>query len=890
MDWDWALDRWRSAALIDVEAEAAIREWEQQRESRAAELRRYAVDAGAYLGTAVATFGMWLLIALMESGTGAFAMSLVVAGLVAMASQSTVWFESRSVPDAFGAASIALISIGLGYLLADLSAGADPWFAWIVISGVAAGLGFTLYRRSEWELGITLSLATAALPLIPLSLGFVVPELDCGDLFDGQRAVAPWAQWTTIALVTGVGVGILAGVQLFARRLRASTRVWLRLGASLGVAIGLTVVALVLVPPEIDWVAFAVGLVITARAWSAGQAELLPGSALLVVGPAVGLPDLDHALRLALTVSFLGTTLVVALGLCAPRWRDKLSNSWLLPLWELLLVFSGVGAGVGLTLYQAELSALGMVWGLTLLAAGLVYERPLSAAFGALGFYAALLTLASTQLDSVTGAAAATVSVGLLILALSGYFRRPRLVRWARRIRASGGAGRLDAALGRWREAELIGADVETAIREWNAAHPGVDRLALLRVTDIGAYLGASVVVVGMALFASSVDSGWTAAGLAWAVSATAIVVAPLAVRHGYRALGDAGSAAAVVLISIGLVYLLEQIGSDREVWLGWLIVCLVACAAGLALHRWTASGLSLMPAAAGLALVPLSIVFGQIPPEQIVSDSANTPFGEPPPLDAWRQWSALGLAAGVSVALIAGASWARRWWRPPADPADAALPAPSAGSLVRLSAALGAAVVALVVGVGSPDLLVGWAMLLAGGALTLWMFRSGHGEFLPATALLLLGGLAEGADVDESLWLGLAGAFLAVNLATTTIIRRPPSVARLHGLKRVTDQPLRPIWEAALLVGGICSAVVLTIHDVHYGLLTLPWSLAVVWSGRSVRRRLPVGLGGVACYAVPLIIVVQNVEGVGAGAAWTVLYGLLILALRFGSGMRDAS
>ena len=132
------------------------------------------------------------------------------------------------------------------------------------------------------------------------------------------------------------------------------------------------------------------------------------------------------------------------------------------------------------------------------------------------------------------------------------------------------------SALTRWREADLIDEEMESAVLEWeaerSATHPKAAnrRISHGRVADVAAYLGASIVVIAWLLLTVSLfDDGLSSFAFSLAGGIIAVATAWLADRNRAPALADACSGVAVLLIVVAVGWLLDEIGDDDQLWLG---------------------------------------------------------------------------------------------------------------------------------------------------------------------------------------------------------------------------------------------------------------------------------------------------------------------------------
>ena len=425
-DWQSALRRWREAGLVDAETYAAVQVWESSRSGGRPGRSGRVADVAAYLGVSIAAIAaLFLAGALFDDGWGRFGLTLV-AGVAATVA---AWWTGRSGPtalsDAWAGAAVALVALGVAMLLEDVGDEDQLWAGWLLSSMVvvASGTGMFALVRSR----LALVAATGGLAQLPIALAVQAGAFD-GGIFDSyqQGSLDSWELWTTYALVGLVSAALLFLVGRPNRWVDASLVVWGRLGASIGAGLAILTLAGASTSPIIDWLVLLAGWVVTAWALRDGRAELLPASALLLIGAlAGGLSDVDNGARLSLTILVLLTGVeLTALGMVGPRVLGRLADHWLTPFWESALLIGGVTAAAVLSASSPELATVGIVWALIVLAAGLIYERRLAFAFGAIGVYAALLALVIDQFESSVAAAVGTLVFGLLVVLAGIVWRR----------------------------------------------------------------------------------------------------------------------------------------------------------------------------------------------------------------------------------------------------------------------------------------------------------------------------------------------------------------------------------------------------------------------------------------------------------------------------------
>ncbi len=425
-DWSAALARWRAAGLVDEQTADSVRAWEAEQASNSSLAHGRVADAAAYLGVSIVIAAVYMLGATVLEDAAAFAALSVAVGVIAAVS---AWLSQRvgaaALSDACAGAAVLLIAAALAALLDELGGEDDVWIGWLLVSLCVALTGAGLVRLVRSRLAF--AAAAAAVALIPLTLAVEAGGLEAG-IYGSEGSLDGWRQWAALAVAALVGGALLYA--LSRPRLDGQLARWGRLGASLGTGVAILGLAGASASPVSDWMALLAGWVITGWALRDARPELLPASALLLVGAlAGGLSDIDHGARLGLTVIVLLTALeLTALGLAGPRLTGRLAGHWLTPAWESTLLIAGVAGASILAAHSPGWGALGLVWALVLLIAGVYWEHRLAFAFGVIGVYSAGLTLVLGQFDSSAGAAFGTLAFGLLVV-LSGII-------WRRRFRA----------------------------------------------------------------------------------------------------------------------------------------------------------------------------------------------------------------------------------------------------------------------------------------------------------------------------------------------------------------------------------------------------------------------------------------------------------------------
>ncbi len=422
-DWESALERWREAGLIEVETAVAIKAWESGRLAGTPTNRL--VDAVSYLGVSILLVGALMLIALASDGDDwwlvlPFGLGAIAVGLTWLSKIS----DLRAMSDGFACGSIVLITLGLGLSLDEV---ADPeheaiGFLLLCLCVVFVGGGMVRLARSP----ISTFLAAGALAVMPLSIAIAGDALDVGLYGSSFRTLADWALWSTFGSVVVIGIGILLLLRHSRRWLAPELEIWARLGASLGSGAAILALAGASTEPAIDWMALLIGWIVTAWALRGGRIELLPASGLLLLGSlAGGLSDLDSGPRLGLVLVVLFTAIeLTALGMAGRRWLGRLEDHWLTPFWKSVLLAGGVTASAILAAESEGLAAIGIVWAVVLLLAGVARQQRLELFFGVVGVYASGLTLVLGQYESSLGAIIGTLFFGVVIVAGAIIWRR----------------------------------------------------------------------------------------------------------------------------------------------------------------------------------------------------------------------------------------------------------------------------------------------------------------------------------------------------------------------------------------------------------------------------------------------------------------------------------
>ena len=421
-DWESVLGRWAKAGLLGDETTEAIRAWEAEQAARSSASRL--VDALSYLGVSIVLVGALLGVGLMDSSDDGTIYLPLAMGLAAGLLARRAWrFELRAVSDGFAASTVILLSLALGIGLERVGDGDQYAVGFFLICLCSLLVGGLMVRLVSSRLATLL--AAVALGLMPFSI--VVEDDALNVILDGGTAwLSGWELWGAFAAV--IAVGIVAQIVMLrpSRLIDADAAPWARLGASLATGVAMLWLASSSPVEAFDWMPLLAGWLVTALAFRQNRFELLPASALLLLGAlAGGLSSLDSDLRFALTIVVLFSALqVTVIGMAGPRLLGPLAEHWLMPFWQAALLAGGVVAVTMLAVEHDALATIGIIWGLFLLLAGVARRQRLELFFGVVGVYATGLTLILGSLESNLGAVVATLIFGLLVVAGAIIWRR----------------------------------------------------------------------------------------------------------------------------------------------------------------------------------------------------------------------------------------------------------------------------------------------------------------------------------------------------------------------------------------------------------------------------------------------------------------------------------
>lgn len=429
-DWESVLSRWSEAGLIADSDADAIRAWEAEQQPRSPASR--VVDALTYLGVSIVVIGVLMLVGLTSDDSPVWLLvplaSALAAGYTAAAAARA---NAASLADAGSAASVVLLTVVWALFLDEIGSGDQAAIGWLLVCIMALISGAVMVRLTRSPLA--LMLAGAAVGLLPVAIAIAGSDPASGIFDDGLWGLAGWAHWTALAATVLLGGGALAALARPRRwQQLAGTDTplgWARLGVSMGAAIAVIVLAASSDRAVTDWMTLLAAVAITAWARRANQVELLPASAVLLLGAlAGGLSDSDAASGIALTVVVMISLFeLTALSMFLPRQFGQLDDHWLASIWESALLIGGVVGAIILSAQSASHSAIGLAWSLAVLVAGAVRQHQLALGLGLLGFYISGTIVLFSGVDSTEAAIAGTVAFGIALVAAAFW--------WSRRVR-----------------------------------------------------------------------------------------------------------------------------------------------------------------------------------------------------------------------------------------------------------------------------------------------------------------------------------------------------------------------------------------------------------------------------------------------------------------------
>ena len=166
----------------------------------------------------------------------------------------------------------------------------------------------------------------------------------------------------------------------------------------------------------------------------------------------------------------------------------------------------------------------------------------------------------------------------------------------------------------RWLAAGVVSEETAAGLRAFEAeraaaALPAVG--AASRVADVGAYLGAALVVTAALViaFARFADQSGAQIAVLGIVGAALLAAAVVSRRAGAAVASDALAGASVLLLPICWAVVLSELGEGGDQRLGWLLVSGGAVLLGGLMGLLVGSRLAAVVAAIGLVAMPLALV-----------------------------------------------------------------------------------------------------------------------------------------------------------------------------------------------------------------------------------------------------------------------------------------
>ena len=410
----------------------------------------------------------------------------------------------------------------------------------------------------------------------------------------------------------------------------------------------------------------------------------------------------------------------------------------------------------------------------------------------------------------------------------------------------------------RWLAAGVVSEQTAADLRAFEAeraaaALPAVG--AASRVADVGAYLGAALVVSAALViaFARFADQSGAQIAVLGIVGAAALAAAVVSRRAGLAVASDALAGASVLLLPICWAVVLSELGEGGDQRLGWLLVSGGAVLLGGLLGLLVGSRLAAVVAAIGLVAMPLALVMSGNDERAVFDDVLGDS------VSAGWVWAAIALmAVAAGVAVVSAERWARRGWLTRETVFWTTLAA---------SVALGLAmwtIAAVRDAVGFDFVLLAGALLATG--LALWRRDR---VWLPAAVVALLGAgwsaLDDPADYDARLALALVVLALS-GLPFLPLVRRVPR----HWMVLA--------WEAAVWLVGMGTAVAFAFERDGWPALGGAWALAMIVVAAVLRRWLALGIGVLGAYIILLTVVIDAFEASIAAGFGTLAFGALVL------------
>ncbi len=417
----------------------------------------------------------------------------------------------------------------------------------------------------------------------------------------------------------------------------------------------------------------------------------------------------------------------------------------------------------------------------------------------------------------------------------------------------------IEELLERWLAADVVSEETAADLRAFEAeraaaALPAVGGAS--RVADVGAYLGAALVVtaalvIAFARFADQSAAQILVLGIVGAAASAAAVVSR---RSGLAVASDALAGASVLLLPICWAVVLSELGEGGDQRLGWLLISGGAVLIGGLTGLLVGSRLAAVVAVIGLVAMPLALVMSgndeRAVFDDVLGDSVSAGW-------VWAAIALMAVAAGVTV--VGAERWARRGWLTREVATWMTLVA---------SVALGLAMwlIAAARDEGGFDFVLLAGALLATGP-ALWRRDR---VWLPAAVVALLGAGSSAfhgpADHDASLALALVVLALS-GLPFLPLVRRVPR----HWVALA--------WEAAVWLVGMGTAVAFAFERDGWPAVGGAWALAMIVVAAVLRRWLALGIGVLGAYIILLAVVIDAFEASIAAGFGTLAFGALVLA-----------
>ena len=412
------------------------------------------------------------------------------------------------------------------------------------------------------------------------------------------------------------------------------------------------------------------------------------------------------------------------------------------------------------------------------------------------------------------------------------------------------------SVLDRWTRAGLVNDETAQAIRAWEAET--ASRSSSSRLVDALSYLGVSIVLVGALMLVILVSDGpdyWPL--LPFAMGVVAVLLSWTTHRFEMPALSDGFAAASVALIAVALGFTLDEIGSEGQEAVGFVLVCCCVVLTGGLMVRLVHSPLAMFLALAAMATMPLAIAIEEHALEVGVFGSHLRDFQD------WALWVSFVATVIFGVLTQMFLLRSRRLLTAPV------------GTWGRLGASLGTGASILVLAGSSSDPVIDWMAMLSSWAVTAYAVRAQRAELLPASGLLLMGSLVGGLsdlNQDPRLMLTIVYMFTAFQLTAVGLASR-------RVLGPLADHWLTPYWEAALLGGGVAAAGFFAAENEALGSLGIVWGLILLTAGVVRQHRLAVFFGAVGVYVPGLVLILGRWDSSLGGIIGTLIFGLLIVA-----------